>query len=37
MFTRGNYIQGTSMEVGTLRYGETLPTEYGETIEWRHW
>lgn len=25
------------MDVGTLRYGETMPGEYGETVEWRHW
>uniref|UniRef100_A0A0W0FH49 Uncharacterized protein n=1 Tax=Moniliophthora roreri TaxID=221103 RepID=A0A0W0FH49_MONRR len=29
--------QGSPLEVGTLRYGKILRTEYGEEVEWRHW
>ncbi|KAF8200953.1 SNF2 family N-terminal domain-containing protein [Pholiota molesta] len=27
----------TPMPVGTLRYGRTVSTETGETVQWRHW
>lgn len=30
-------IQDTLMPVGTLRYGRTVSTDIGETVEWRHW
>ncbi|KAK7053402.1 hypothetical protein VNI00_004028 [Paramarasmius palmivorus] len=29
--------KGSPLEVGTLRYGKILKTEYGEEVEWRHW
>ncbi|KAF7376249.1 DNA repair protein rad5 [Mycena sanguinolenta] len=29
--------KGTHLPVGTLRYGRTTITEYGEKVEWRHW
>ncbi|KAF9263265.1 hypothetical protein L218DRAFT_927698 [Marasmius fiardii PR-910] len=28
---------GTTMEVGNLRYGVVKHNEYGEEVEWRHW
>ncbi|OAX42534.1 hypothetical protein K503DRAFT_847742 [Rhizopogon vinicolor AM-OR11-026] len=28
---------GSSIPVGSLRYGELVPGEYGETVAWRHW
>jgi len=32
-----NFCQGTLIDFGTLRYGQTILGEYGETVEWRHW
>ncbi|KAF9451964.1 hypothetical protein P691DRAFT_772701 [Macrolepiota fuliginosa MF-IS2] len=29
--------KGTTLPVGTLRYGQTIPSQYGENVEWRHW
>ncbi|KAF8638068.1 hypothetical protein AX16_010700 [Volvariella volvacea WC 439] len=29
--------QGTILPAGTLRYGKAIPSEFGETVEWRHW
>ncbi|KAF8161207.1 SNF2 family N-terminal domain-containing protein [Crassisporium funariophilum] len=29
--------KGTSMPIGTLRYGQTISSGFGETVEWRHW
>ncbi|TFK73969.1 hypothetical protein BDN72DRAFT_789912 [Pluteus cervinus] len=29
--------QGSLLPIGTLRYGQTMKTEIGETVEWRHW
>ncbi|KAJ7594405.1 SNF2 family N-terminal domain-containing protein [Mycena floridula] len=29
--------KGTPMNLGSLRYGELVPGEYGETVQWRHW
>ncbi|KAJ7287410.1 SNF2 family N-terminal domain-containing protein [Mycena rebaudengoi] len=29
--------KGTSLPIGTLRYGQTILNDYGETVEWRHW
>ena len=28
---------GSSIDLSVLRYGATIPGEYGETVEWRHW
>ncbi|KAF8893981.1 SNF2 family N-terminal domain-containing protein [Infundibulicybe gibba] len=28
---------GSALDVGTLRYGHTIPGEFGEQVEWRHW
>ncbi|KAF9012434.1 SNF2 family N-terminal domain-containing protein [Cyathus striatus] len=28
---------GSALPVGTLRYGKTVASEYGENVEWRHW
>jgi hypothetical protein len=28
---------GSSIDLGVLRYGATAFGEYGETVEWRHW
>ena len=28
---------GSSIDLGVLRYGATTPGDYGETVEWRHW
>ncbi|KAK2463186.1 hypothetical protein APHAL10511_004841 [Amanita phalloides] len=28
---------GSSMAVGTLRYGKVEPNEFGEVVEWFHW
>ena len=25
------------MAVGTLRYGQVEPNEFGETVKWSHW
>ncbi|KAL0956474.1 hypothetical protein HGRIS_002620 [Hohenbuehelia grisea] len=29
--------KGTLIDLGRLRYGKTIKTEYGENVEWRHW
>ncbi|KAG1751540.1 SNF2 family N-terminal domain-containing protein [Suillus paluster] len=28
---------GSPIQVGSLRYGQLVPGEYGETVAWRHW
>lgn len=28
---------GSPIPVGSLRYGQLVPGEYGETVAWRHW
>ncbi|KAG2126297.1 SNF2 family N-terminal domain-containing protein [Suillus clintonianus] len=28
---------GAPISVGSLRYGQLVPGEYGETVAWRHW
>ncbi|KAG1716393.1 hypothetical protein ID866_745 [Astraeus odoratus] len=28
---------GTPISSGSLRYGQTIPSQYGETVVWRHW
>ncbi|KAL0578764.1 hypothetical protein V5O48_003262 [Marasmius crinis-equi] len=30
-------LQGSPLQVGTLRYGRVISSEYGEEVEWRHW
>lgn len=30
-------LQDAVLPVGTLRYGNTVASELGETVEWRHW
>lgn len=25
------------MPVGALRYGQIVPNQYGDNLEWRHW
>ncbi|KAH9892824.1 SNF2 family N-terminal domain-containing protein [Cubamyces lactineus] len=29
--------RGSSIELGSLRYGQVNKGKYGETVEWRHW
>ncbi|KAJ6625516.1 SNF2 family N-terminal domain-containing protein [Mycena sp. CBHHK59/15] len=29
--------KGSSLPIGTLRYGQRTVNEYGDTVEWRHW
>ncbi|KAI9067101.1 hypothetical protein FKP32DRAFT_1588914 [Trametes sanguinea] len=29
--------RGSTIELGTLRYGQVQKGRYGETVEWRHW
>ncbi|CDO69292.1 hypothetical protein BN946_scf184976.g11 [Trametes cinnabarina] len=29
--------KGSTIELGTLRYGQVQKGRYGETVEWRHW
>ncbi|KDR75774.1 hypothetical protein GALMADRAFT_248461 [Galerina marginata CBS 339.88] len=29
--------KGTFLPIGTLRYGRTTASEFGDTVEWRHW
>ncbi|KIP11654.1 hypothetical protein PHLGIDRAFT_114496, partial [Phlebiopsis gigantea 11061_1 CR5-6] len=29
--------KGTPIELGVLRHGTVSFTEYGETVQWRHW
>ncbi|KAI0743822.1 SNF2 family N-terminal domain-containing protein [Daedaleopsis nitida] len=29
--------QGSPIELGSLRYGKVTTSQYGETVEWRHW
>ncbi|KAJ8696722.1 hypothetical protein PTI98_006569 [Pleurotus ostreatus] len=28
---------GSNIELGSLRYGQTISNEYGDTVQWRHW
>ncbi|TFK54077.1 hypothetical protein OE88DRAFT_1695204 [Heliocybe sulcata] len=29
--------KGSNIDAGVLRYGRVLKTDYGDTVEWRHW
>ncbi|KZT19055.1 hypothetical protein NEOLEDRAFT_1142558 [Neolentinus lepideus HHB14362 ss-1] len=29
--------KGSNIEAGALRYGKVLKSDYGDTVEWRHW
>jgi len=30
-------LQNTLLLVGTLRYGQVVSNDLGDTVEWRHW